>query len=835
MSLRFFAIGVVGVLTAITAASAVSPGQLIRLHAHAAGTSKLHVAGSRTPQQRASATGSKYDVALAEIARHVSAVRPTLQDLHALNPAARFKQPKNFPVPLVSIDAVTRGDPQQLKAALVGMGLQRASVYSNDVGGWLPVDQLEAVTALTELHSIRAAMPKTRAAVATQGDFVQNSDLVRSANSLSGAGVTVGILSDSYNCYAQYAAPGSGVPASGYAGYAFNGFTATAQDDIASGALPSTVNLVATPGDTGSPGEADCLDYGQPTFTPFSDEGRAMMQIVHVVAPDAALAFHTAENSEADFANGIVALAASVASGGGGATVIADDVGYFDEPFFQDGIVAQAVDQVEAQGVAYFSSAGNNSDLAYDNNGLISGGVVTAPPNFTVAGSGPNAGELLLSFDNSGGATTTTLPVTIPSMNPGEFVAIVVEWDQPYVTGAPNSGGATSQIDLCVQGAAAYDLIDNAGNTVTTTCTGPSSLTKDPYQLILVDNPASATDPTSIETVNIVVGLVSGGTVPGRIKVVVEDDGLGSTIGPRYATNSGTIQGHPNATGALAVGAAFFLNTPGCGSASAELDFFSSVGGDPILFDVNGNPQTAVYRQKPDLVGPDGGNDTFLGFTLAGVPITDNSTIAGCKNNASYPNFFGTSAATPHVASIAALLLQADPSLTPATIYSILRNNTLPMGGTAGYNTASGFGFVQADLAAAATPAVVPATPTLSLGSSSITVGSSTTLTWSSANNQGCTAGGTSSSWSGAEASSGSQTVTPAAVGSVTYTLYCTNNAGVSPTASIMLTVNAAASGGSSHGGGALGVYSLLGLLGLCVARMRRGLRVARNSQAAVT
>src|SRR6202030_4665917 len=92
-----------------------------------------------------------------------------------------------------------------------------------------------------------------------------------------------------------------------------------------------------------------------------------MMQIVHDVSPGAGLAFYTADNSEADFANGIGKLAAPVSSGGAGAKVIVDDVGYFDEPFFQDGIVAQAVDAVVAQGVAYFSAAGNDGSDAYEN------------------------------------------------------------------------------------------------------------------------------------------------------------------------------------------------------------------------------------------------------------------------------------------------------------------------------------------------------------------------------------------------------------------------------------------------------------------------------------
>ena len=50
------------------------------------------------------------------------------------------------------------------------------------------------------------------------------------ANTLTGAGVTVGVLSDSYNCYAVYAA--NNVPAAGAAGYAHNGFLATAATDV---------------------------------------------------------------------------------------------------------------------------------------------------------------------------------------------------------------------------------------------------------------------------------------------------------------------------------------------------------------------------------------------------------------------------------------------------------------------------------------------------------------------------------------------------------------------------------------------------------------------------
>ncbi len=183
--------------------------------------------------------------------------------------------------------------------------------------------------------------------------------------------------------------------------------------------------------------EAPCTQYGQPLQLPFTDEGRAMLQIVHVVAPGAALAFYTADNSEADFANGIGALATA------GATVIADDTGYYDEPFFQDGILAQAIDAVYVKGVAYFSAAGNKFAA-----------VLREPPHRVSLRRVPERTprSSLLNFDTSGATTTPALPVTIPELFPGEFIALIVQWDQPYVTGTPGSPGASSEIDLCVRG-----------------------------------------------------------------------------------------------------------------------------------------------------------------------------------------------------------------------------------------------------------------------------------------------------------------------------------------------------------------------------------------------
>jgi hypothetical protein len=319
-------------------------------------TARLMAFGGRSAAQQRSGVGAKLDAALAGIARHTdlaTAANPYAQ-LRALNPAAHFMVSARTGTAYVAVDAITRGDPQALKAALVRLGLEHPAVYLNDVGGWLPVSAIEAATAITELHSMRAALARTNAgSVTTQGDYVQGTANLRTTAALDGTGVTVGILSDSYNCYATYAASGN-PPATGNAGYASSGFTATATDDVASGDLPATANINILE-------EAPCPDYGAPLLLPDGDEGRAMMQIVHDVAPGAKLAFHTAVVSEADFASGIQALASA------GANIIADDVTYFDEPFFQDGLVAHAVDTVKAAGVAYFAAAGNSGANAYDN------------------------------------------------------------------------------------------------------------------------------------------------------------------------------------------------------------------------------------------------------------------------------------------------------------------------------------------------------------------------------------------------------------------------------------------------------------------------------------
>ncbi|MBV9911110.1 MAG: S8 family serine peptidase, partial [Sinobacteraceae bacterium] len=697
-----------GSLAAVAASAPFSPSSVAHASAPSASTGSHLVAFGTRGAQGQSGRRAKLDATLADLARHLTpAAMGSIPALRSLHPAAHFLLRSPLRTPYVLVDAVTRGDPQQLEANLVALGLIKAAVFNNDVGGWLPVNQLDAAAALTGLHSMRASMAHTRVgAVSSQGDHAQRSDVLRTKYpTLTGAGVTVGLLSDSFNCYSVYAA--NGVPASGSAGYAPNGFLNTAADDASSGDLPMSVNVLS--GDE----KTFCMNYGAPVFLPFTDEGRAMAQIVHDVAPGAALSFYTAENSEADFAKGIVALATA------GAKVIADDVGYYDEPFYQDGVVAQAIDQVNGMGVSYFSAAGNNGSNAYEN---------TMPSFATASTTAPNTGEFLLNFDTSGGTTTTSLPVTIPPLFPGEFIALVLQWDQPYVTGAAaSSPGASSRMDLCITGTSGGDKItDLDGNPVA--CTGANASASDPLQILLLSNPANAGANTATAHLNVMIGVTNGTPAPTRVILSLEDNGAGATI-DSFATHSATLQGHAGAQGGAAVGAAYYANTPLCGSTPAVIESFSAKGGTPILFDTAGDPLSPpVVRHKPDFVGPDGVNTTYFGNVLTAMQVQGLSgACADAKSGTNYyPSFFGTSAATPHAAAIAALMLQANPGLTPDQIYSALQSSAAPMSGSIP-DTITGYGFVQADAALQLLP---PGPPALSIGPATVMPGAQSTLTW---------------------------------------------------------------------------------------------------------
>src|SRR5947199_9775088 len=92
-----------------------------------------------------------------------------------------------------------------------------------------------------------------------------------------------------------------------------------------------------------------------------------MCKIVYEIAPKAKIRFAADDTGELGFANNIRALAGlpgftypDATQQGFKGDVVCDDVSYLDEPMFQDGIIAQGVNDVIAAGVTYCSSAANN-------------------------------------------------------------------------------------------------------------------------------------------------------------------------------------------------------------------------------------------------------------------------------------------------------------------------------------------------------------------------------------------------------------------------------------------------------------------------------------------
>src|SRR5690606_31738163 len=74
-----------------------------------------------------------------------------------------------------------------------------------------------------------------------------------------------------------------------------------------------------------------------------ADEGTAMMEIVHDMAPGALLGFYGPDTS-LDMAAGINDLKNH------GCNVIADDLAFFDQPCFAEGAIEQAINSATASG-----------------------------------------------------------------------------------------------------------------------------------------------------------------------------------------------------------------------------------------------------------------------------------------------------------------------------------------------------------------------------------------------------------------------------------------------------------------------------------------------------
>lgn len=500
-------------------------------------------------------------------------------------------------------------------------------------------------------------------ATTSQGDAAQLSDDARTNHSVDGSGITVGVISDSHSFH--LGADGT-TPT----------ITTTA-DDIASGDLPANgVNVILEGSALSSDG----------------DEGRAMAQIVHDVAPGADIAFHTSRGGQSVFASGITALANA------GADVIVDDIIYFAEPIFQDGVIAQAATAFYNAGGVYLSSAGNNGNDGfldtYRDSG-VDGSTITAL-------SGQNNGNPLGNLHDWNSDAGTFSPYLQVTVLAGDDFDLSFQWDEPFASAG--GAGATSDLDIFVTEVTDVGLATESETLVDSGFS--NNIGADAIEVVGVtaDDTTAKTyriyitqfDPPDTVAANLLAGVFFGASGFFETDYAPRILGAGGSFVTAPQVGSPTVFGHSNATGALAVGASAWFNTPefNAGLTSARLNSFSSQGGYDILFDAAGNRlATPDVRDGVDFVAPDGGNTTFFG--------SDSSSDAD-----SFPNFFGTSAAAPHAAGVAALLLQSVTTLTPDEVEQVLEGSgnaiTQKSTGAAVDSSWTGTGLIDADSALAA-------------------------------------------------------------------------------------------------------------------------------------
>jgi subtilisin family serine protease len=138
--------------------------------------------------------------------------------------------------------------------------------------------------------------------------------------------------------------------------------------------------------------------------------------------------------------------------------------------------------------------------------------------------------------------------------------------------------------------------------------------------------------------------------------------------------------GHAAARGANGVAALVYNTDPaffGPPAFSPLYEGFSSPGPVTISFARDGKRLTsAEVRLKPDIAAPDGVNTTFFPQPEIFGPGQDYEAGFGAPDG--FPNFFGTSAAAPHAAGVAALMVQkagGPGTISPRAVSRIMKES----------------------------------------------------------------------------------------------------------------------------------------------------------------
>ena len=456
----------------------------------------------------------------------------------------------------------------------------------------LPLVAVQPLAALSAVQSIRPADEAVTHKNTSEGDAAHLVNTARTTHGVTGSGIGIGVLS--------------------------NG-VATLAARQASGDLPAQVAVL--PGQEGS-----------------GDEGTAMLEIVHDLAPGADLYFATGFSGQAQFAANIEALCEA------GADVIVDDISYYLEANFQDSIITQGVNAATANGCYFFSSAGNSGNLNDGTSGVWEGDYA--------AGSSLRVGDVTVGVrhDFGGGKEENAVRGAF-------FGRAVLQWTDPL-------GASANDYDLF--------LVDGDGN-VLLSSTDTQDGAQDPIETFSLRF-------FPFEGVRLVIVKVSGEARYLRLQLFPAK---------LQIATAGATFGHSASENAVGVGQVDVRTAGGAGGifdGTESVTAGSSDGPRRIFFEPDGTPITpgdfsstgGKVLKKPDL------------------------SAASCVSTATpgFSTFCGTSAAAPHAAAIAALMLAAaggPAHVTPADLRMKMTATTAVLDiEKAGFDNNSGAGIVMA-------------------------------------------------------------------------------------------------------------------------------------------
>ena len=574
----------------------------------------------------------------------------------------------------VLVTVVTDENLRQLQNA--GAIIELQDKRERIVQARVPVSRLEEVGSLPFVRFVRLPDYGVRqtGSVDTQGDVILKVDQVRSMLGVDGTGGRVGVISDGIN----------GIFATGCTTC---GPTAATPSPISTGDLPNATGtrngsgiLTSVGGgitaqsfrsdiDLEGPLQPGCVEPGA------GAEGTAMLEIVHDLAPGATLYFANSEtNLEFDQAVNWVTANADVG---------VDDLGFFTPPYDGTSAVSQnTASQLNSETNrvrGYLTAVGNYARMHYAGRYVDSGTDGTAYVGYP--------GDLHLfqptatTSDILGWGATVSDVIDLPA---GANVYLQLTWNDLF-------GASSNDYDLF--------LVQSSTGAVVAYSIDPQTGTQDPVESLSYINNTGAED-----AFYILIQNSQNLAAPRTFDMFVLSN---PCAGPGPALLASTRENHN-------------YNT-----VSSSVPAQSDAGGSPVSVISVG----AANWMSPDTVENFGSNGpTNDGRLKPDVTAIDGVSVTGA-GGFSNP-FFGTSAAAPHGAGVAALLLQAAPcllngsqgALASPTARMDLRNlilNTAVDLGTTGPDNVFGYGRIDALAAANHTIPAANAGPTQTVNGTS--------------------------------------------------------------------------------------------------------------------